>query len=250
MDVFYILLFFILGTCWGSFANVVIYRWPKELSVIKPRSRCPNCNNQLKFYHNIPIFSWLFLKGKCGFCQAPISISYPLIEALTGALFVSLYLTTGLSLITVNMCIFTALAIPCFFIDLKHMYLPDIMTLPGLGFALIISFFNSSPQFIESLLGALIGGGVLWLLAYSYKKIRGVDGMGGGDIKLLAWIGALYGVQSISYILFLSSMTGAIVGLYFLFFKKKDPKTFAIPFGPFIIGAAYAYYFTLWVFPL
>lgn len=234
---------FLFGACFGSFANVVIYRWPKEQSFVKPRSRCPKCNTLIKGYQNIPIVSWLFLRGKCANCKTPISIMYPLVEALTGVIFVLIFLTSGLSLTTLNMMIFTVFAVPCFFIDLKHMYLPDIMTLPGLACALVISFFNVEPNYIEAFIGALVGGGLLWLLAAAYKKWRGIDGLGGGDIKLLAWLGALLGYQSVSFIMLISSIAGTIFGAYFLIFKDEDSKTFAIPFGPFLIIAAYIYYF-------
>jgi leader peptidase (prepilin peptidase)/N-methyltransferase len=123
------------------------------------------------------------------------------------------------------------------------MYLPDVMTLPGLFMALVISFFNPYPNYVEAFAGALLGGGLLWFLAYAYKKWRGIDGMGGGDVKLLAWLGALLGVSSVAFILFISSVAGTIVGSYFLIFKGKNSQTYALPFGPFLIGAAYIYYF-------
>ncbi len=247
MEILILLVVFLLGACFGSFANVVIYRWPKEQSVIRPRSRCTSCLTPIKFYQNIPIFSWIFLKGKCANCKSGISISYPLVELLTAVLFTVIYLTSGLTLISLNMCIFTVFAVPCFFIDLKHMYLPDIMTLPGLALALTISVFNDNPGWMDSVLGALFGGGLLWVLAFSYKKWRGVDGMGGGDIKLLAWIGALFGFQSVSFILLISSIAGTFVGAYFMIFQNKNSKTYAIPFGPFLITAAYIFYFLKFV---
>lgn len=243
IESFYIFMSFVFGACFGSFANVVIYRWPRDESFVRPRSKCPQCSKLIPFYYNIPILSWLFLKGRCAFCKNPISIKYPLIEALVGILFVLIYLTSGFTLTSLNMMIFTILAVPCFFIDLEHMYLPDVMTLPGLTIALVISFFNTNPNYMEACIGALMGGGLLWFLAFAYKKIRGIDGLGGGDIKLLAWLGALLGYQSVTFIMLLSSISGTIFGAYYLIFKDKDAKTFAIPFGPFLIIAAYLYYF-------
>ncbi len=243
VDYLYLSFSFVIGVCFGSFANVVIYRWPKEQSFVKPRSRCPTCEAPIKPYQNIPVISWIFLRGKCAECKAAISIVYPLVELLTGLIFAAVFYKSGLSLTTLNMMIFTALAVPCFFIDLKHMYLPDVMTLPGIALALLISLINSNPNYTESFVGALLGGGLLWLLAYSYKKWRGVDGMGGGDIKLLAWLGALLGFKSISFILFSSSVAGTVVGAYFLIFKGKNSKTFVIPFGPFLIFSGYVYFF-------
>ncbi len=243
-NLYYIMAFF-FGACFGSFANVVIYRWPKEQSFVTPRSRCPSCGYQIKAYQNIPIFSWLFLRGKCANCKASISFMYPLVEAITGVIFVAIFYKSGLTLTTLNLMVFTIFAIPCFFIDLKHMYLPDVMTYPGLLMALVIAFFNVNPNFYEALSGALLGGGLLWFMAYAYKKWRGIDGMGGGDIKLLAWLGALLGVQSVPIVLFLSSVAGTLVGAYFMIFKGKNSQTFALPFGPFLIMAAYGYYFFL-----
>lgn len=243
MELLILVFVFSLGACFGSFANVVIYRWPLEQSLIYPRSRCPKCSSLIKSYQNIPIFSWIVLKGRCANCKTKISASYPMVEFVTALLFCFIYLTSGFSLLTLNMFVFTALAVPCFVIDLKHMYLPDVMTIPGIIMALIISVFNSNPNWIEALIGAFFGGGILWFMAFTYKKWRGVDGMGGGDIKLLAWIGALFGFLSVPFILLLSSVAGTVVGSYFLIFKKKDSKTFAIPFGPFLISATYIYYF-------
>ena len=242
-ETIYFIMSFILGACFGSFGNVVIYRWPREQSFVTPRSRCPKCSAEIKAYQNIPIVSWLFLRGKCANCKTSISIMYPFVELLTGLIFVAIFFTTGFSLVTVNLMIFTIFAVPCFFIDLKHMYLPDVMTLPGLVIALIISFFNPYPNYIDAFAGALLGGGLLWFLAYAYKKWRGIDGMGGGDVKLLAWLGALLGVASVPFILFISSVAGTLVGSYFLIFKGENSQTYALPFGPFLIGAAYIYYF-------
>lgn len=242
-DSWYYFFSFVLGACFGSFANVVIYRWPKEQSIIFPRSRCPNCSSEIKSYQNIPIVSWLFLRGKCANCKTSISVMYPLVELLTGLIFVAIFFTSGLSWVTLNLMVFTVFAVPCFFIDLKHMYLPDIMTIPGLVLALLISCFSLNPSYIESFAGAFLGGGLLWFLAFTYKKWRGIDGMGGGDIKLLAWIGALHGIYSVPIILFLSSVAGTIVGAYFLIFKGKNSQTYALPFGPFLIIATYLYYF-------
>lgn len=236
---------FMIGACFGSFANVVIYRWPQEKSFVTPRSTCPHCNKLIKFYENIPILSWVFLRGKCSGCKNRISIQYPLVELLTGLLFLGIYLHTGMTMTTLEMCIFTVAAIPCFFIDLKHMLLPDIFTISGIGIGLLGSALNPARSPLESVLGALLGGGAFYLLALFYKKYRGIDGMGGGDIKLIAWLGALMGVGSLTFIMLISSVTGSLFGFYFLFIKKKDSKTFALPFGPFLILAAYCYYFML-----
>ena len=232
---------FVLGACFGSFANVIIYRWPREKNIISS-SQCPQCKRKIPFYENIPIFSWLFLRGRCSGCKSSISWMYPGVECLTGFIFICIFDMTGMTLTTLDMFIFTVLAIPCFFIDLKHMYLPDIMTLTGLILALLMSLIHPERSFLSAFLGALIGGGIFWLIALLYKKWRGVDGMGGGDIKLLAWLGALFGVSAVPLIMLLSSILGSLVGAYFILAKGKNSKTFAIPFGPFLIVAAYLYF--------
>lgn len=232
---------FVLGACFGSFANVIIHRWPREKNLVSP-SQCPQCHHKIPFYENVPILSWFFLQGRCSRCKTLISWMYPGVECLTGFIFVCIFDITGISLTTLDMFIFTILAVPCFFIDLKHMYLPDIMTLTGLVLALLISFIHPEKSFVASFLGALVGGGIFWLIASSYKKWRGIDGMGGGDIKLLAWLGALFGVSAIPSIMLFSSISGSLVGAYFILFQGKDSKTLAIPFGPFLIGAAYLYF--------
>lgn len=240
------LFMFAFGACFGSFANVVIYRWPRELSLIRPGSSCPHCHKKIKFYENIPILSWIFLRGKCSGCKGAISIEYPLVELLTGLLFVAVFYKSGYTLTTLELCLFTAAAVPCFFIDYKHMYLPDIYTLSGIAIGILGSVINPEfrPLFL-SLSGAIFGGGFFYLTAVFYKKLRGIDGMGGGDIKLMAWLGALFGAQSLMFILIVSSVAGTLVGTYIIFMKKKSSKNLAIPFGPFLIFAAYWYYFFL-----
>lgn len=244
VGVFLQIMSILLGACVGSFANVVIHRWPQEQSLIRPGSSCPHCQKKIKFYENIPILSWLFLRGKCSGCQNKISIQYPVIELLTAIVFGMIYWVSGPSLTSLEMMLFTAAAIPCFFIDLKHMLLPDLFTLSGIVIGVLGSLINpalTTP--VESLSGMLIGGGLFYFMAILYKRLRGIDGMGGGDIKLLAWLGALLGVQSLMFILLFSSFTGTFVGLIMMVVQKKETKNFAIPFGPFLILAAYSYYF-------
>ncbi|MCO5114268.1 MAG: prepilin peptidase [Bdellovibrionaceae bacterium] len=237
---------FAFGACFGSFANVVIYRWPRELSLISPGSSCPHCQKKIKFYENIPIISWLFLKGRCSGCKERISIEYPLVELLTGLLFLAIFYKSGFTWTTLELCVFTAAAVPCFFIDYKHMFLPDIYTLSGIVIGILGSLINPELRTpFASLLGAILGGGFFYMTAVFYKKLRGIDGMGGGDIKLMAWLGALLGAQSLVFILMVSSVAGTLVGSYILFTQKKSSHNIAIPFGPFLIFSAYAYYFLM-----
>jgi len=226
----------------GSFLNVIIIRWPKGQSFISPRSHCPQCKKNIPFYLNIPIFSWVFLHGKSQCCKKSISVFYPFVEFLTGALFVFTYWMFGWSFYTLEMCIFIALALPCVFIDLKHYLLPDILTFPGMFFGVLGSFFSEVRTPMSSVFGLIIGGGFFWLLSWLYEKTRKKEGMGFGDVKLIAWLGALGGVGSLSFIIFFSSLLGALVGIFMIIFFKGSRDT-ALPFGPFLIFTGFLHYY-------
>ena len=236
---FFILL---LGSLVGSFLNVVILRWPKGESFVSPRSHCPDCKTEIPFYLNIPIVSWLWLRGKSKCCGKKISFIYPFVEALTAFLFLVSYLKFGWTFTCLEMCVFLTLAIPCFFIDLEHYLLPDILTFPGMGLALLGSFYAPNRSFLSSISGLILGGGFFWLLSWLYEKTRKKEGMGFGDVKLMAWLGALGGLGSLGFIIFSSSFLGAFVGIFVIVFFKGTKDT-ALPFGPFLILSALAYYF-------
>ena len=223
----------LLGLCIGSFANVIIHRWPAEESIVHPRSRCPQCKTPLKFYDNIPVISWILLRGKCRACGAAISSRYMFVELLTGVLFVSVFYVHGFSWLTLEYLIFVSGIVPASFIDIDHYLLPDVITIPGMLLALGGAFLNPERSFWEALMGVLFGGGFLWLIAYVYFALRKVEGMGGGDIKLLAWIGALLGWTAVPFVILLSALTGSILGLALGLSQKKGLKT-VIPFGPYL----------------
>ena len=227
----------LIGLCVGSFANVVIYRWPQEMSVVTPRSFCPQCKNKIAWFDNIPLLSFLFLRGRCRFCQNKIHWRYPLIEVLMSVVFVTLFVVNGPHWITLEYLIFAAGLVTASFIDIDHFLLPDVITLPGLALGLAGALLNPERDFLQSLLGALFGGGFLWAIATTYKILRKADGMGGGDIKLLAWIGSLLGWQSIPFVILLSAMTGSVLGLTLGYSQKKGLKT-VIPFGPYLAFSA------------
>jgi leader peptidase (prepilin peptidase)/N-methyltransferase len=233
---------FCIGACFGSFANVLIYRIPKGESVVLPGSRCQSCGVPIRWFDNIPIFSWFLLRGKCRKCKASYSIRYALVELITATLFLFLFLRLGLSWTLLEYFIFTVMAVSASGIDLDHMILPDVFTLSGLGIALLGSLINPERQFLDSLLGFLAGGGFLWSVAYGYYLLRKEEGMGGGDIKLLAWIGALLGWKSIPFIILSSSLVGALFGLILMIQSKKGLKL-AIPFGPYLVFGAYLFIF-------
>jgi leader peptidase (prepilin peptidase)/N-methyltransferase len=184
----------------------------------------------------------LWLKGKSKCCSKKISLIYPFVEALTASLFLASFLRFGWSFTCLEMCVFLTLAVPCFFIDLEHYLLPDILTFPGMGLALLGSFYSDGRTFLSSLLGLVLGGGFFWLLSWLYEKTRKKEGMGFGDVKLMAWLGALGGLSSLGFIIFASSFLGAFVGIFVIVFLKGTKDT-ALPFGPFLILSALAYYF-------
>ncbi len=233
---------FILGILIGSFLNVCIYRIPAEESIVSPPSRCPNCGASIRWYQNIPIFSYLMLRGKCGSCRVGISWRYPVIEALTGALFVLVFLSFQFSAATVVYWLFVAALVVITFIDLDHQIIPDVISLPGIVVGFLCSFAIPWLTWSDSLLGILLGGGSLWLVAVLYELLTKKEGMGGGDIKLLAMIGAFLGWKAILPIIFFSSLIGSLVGVPVMLAKKAD-STLAIPFGPFLALGAVVYLF-------
>ncbi len=235
-------LLFLFGALLGSFANVVIVRLPEGESVVKPRSACRKCKSLIPWYHNIPILSWLILRGKCYKCGAKFSIRYPMVELIMGALFAAAALRYGVSWTLLEMLIFIFGLVCCTFIDIDHMILPDEFTISGIVIGLIGSILNPERSFLPSLYGVLLGGGFLWSVAYLYFLVRKREGMGGGDIKLIAWIGAVLGWASIPVVIIGSSLFGALVGVS-LVIGQKDAFKKAIPFGPYLVGAALAYMF-------
>ena len=233
---------FIFGAAIGSFLNVCIFRLPAETSIVKPSSRCPHCHHSLRYYDNIPLISFMILRGKCRDCGGKISWRYPLVELITALLALLLFLKFGLTLTFLTNFVFTAVLIVITFIDLDHQIIPDIITLPGIPIFFLAAIFLVKIPWLDSLFGLLIGGGVLFMIAFVYEFISKREGMGGGDIKLLAMIGVFLGFKSLMFILLFSSFSGAIVGITAMIIKKQDMK-YAVPFGPFLSAAAVAYLF-------
>ncbi|MEW5804496.1 MAG: prepilin peptidase [bacterium] len=225
--------FFLLGSCIGSFLNVCIFRIPKEESIVFPASHCPNCNNKLKAYDNIPILSFLFLRGKCRFCRIPISWQYPVVELATGILFALAVVRFGLEWNTLIAFILIPVSLVVSVIDLRVQIIPNVISLPGIILGLAVSLLPGSPvHFLDALSGVLLGGGVFYLVAVVSK-----GGMGGGDIKLIAMFGAFLGWQKCLLTMFIGVLLGSAVGIVLLLLKLKGRKD-PIPFGPFLcIGA-------------
>lgn len=258
---------FIFGSIIGSFLNVCIYRLPKEESIVYPGSHCTSCKRSINFYHNIPILSYIFLKGRCSYCNSEIPFIYPTIETLTGLLFVATLWRFGLGPDTIFYLVFICGLIVITFVDLKHMIIPNVITYPGIIVGIlynalitnwqnslelvsnfsfgILNFFellNEIP-ILDSLFGVILGGGILLLIAYTYEIIKKRQGMGMGDVKLLALIGAFLGWQGVFFVIFSSSILGSVVGLSIIIARRGDLK-YALPFGPFLSIAAIIYIFT------
>lgn len=237
-----LIILFVFGACVGSFLNVCIYRIPAGLSVVSPGSRCPSCLNPIAPYNNIPIVSYLVLGGRCPDCHARFSAQYLLVEAAAGVLAALLFLRFGPGYPLLAYFVFTSALIVVTFIDLERRIIPDVISLPGIVVGFAASFFIPDLYFINSLAGILLGGGLLFAIAYAYHLVTGKEGMGGGDIKLLAMIGAFTGWKGVLMTVLIGSFTGSIIGGALMFRFGKSPK-YAIPFGPFLALGALSYVF-------
>lgn len=247
----------LLGLMVGSFLNVLIHRLPKMMhaewaaqcaelrnepipaspryNLMVPRSACPQCQHRITPAENIPVLSWLWLRGKCSACHARISPRYPLVELLTGALTVAVLWKFGLTWQALGTCVFVWSLIALAFIDLDTQLLPDSLTLPLLWLGLIFNLFSSFTSLSEAVIGAAAGYLILWSIYWLFKLVTGKEGMGYGDFKLLAAIGAWLGWQLLPVTLLLSSVVGALVGIAMIVFIKHDRRV-PIPFGPYLAG--------------
>ncbi len=229
---------FFLGLVVGSFLNVCIHRLPQKESILFPSSYCPHCKGKIPFYDNIPILSFLILRGRCRQCKKPIPLRYPLVELLTAFLSLALYSNFGPTSNYLIYFPFAASLLVVTFIDLEHQIIPDLVTLPGiiLGFGLSFLFNRHT----DSLAGILFGGGSLFLVAFLYQILTKREGMGGGDIKLLAMIGAFLDWKGVGFTLFFSSLLGSVIGSLLMVIKGKNGK-YPIPFGPFLSLTSLSY---------
>jgi leader peptidase (prepilin peptidase)/N-methyltransferase len=249
---------FLFGLIIGSFLNVCIIRIPGQKSIVMPASACPKCGDPIRPYDNIPVLSYVFLRGRCRACKAGISPMYPLVELLTGLLFLSCYLAFGLTPEALKWAVFSALMIVLVFTDLRERVLPDAVNFTGLGFGLVLSLFtrpadgtaqwifahifeSTPPIFALSLadavLGAAIGSGLLWLVSEAYFRLRGRAGMGLGDVKMMLMAGAFLGIKRTLLTIFMGSLLGSILGLLFMLARRKK-SDYELPFGTFLGMAA------------
>ncbi len=261
--------FFALGAMIGSFLNVVIHRVPLEESIVFPNSACPKCKNAIKPYDNLPILSWLLLRGKCRNCKNPITPRYPAVEFLNALLWILVFWAIGFTWFLPVALIFVSTILALIFIDAENMILPDVINFPLLFFAIIVrlvfafvpdefyppdlkfaplSSLASLPVWLNSLLGALlgalVGGGFLWLVGAVWKRFRGVDAMGFGDVKMMFAVGALLGWRLTFLSIFLGAFSGAIIGVFLLSRQKEKDFQTQIPFGIFLgIGSILALLF-------
>lgn len=264
--VLYIFLF-ILGSVIGSFLNVCIYRLPRGESIVFPHSRCTSCGSRIRAYHNVPVFGYLLLRGKCFDCDSRISPLYPIVEVLSGLTLPLVFWRFGFSVDALFYLALICSLVVITFIDLEHMLIPNIITIPGVGLGLLYNALGTDWQksrdllglfsfnlenflgvlnevpFLDAVFGTIIGGGVLFVIAFLYIVVRKREGMGMGDVKLLAMIGAFLGWKGVIFVMLVSSVLGTLVGLSVIVYKKGDLR-YAIPFGPFLSLAAVIYIFS------
>lgn len=259
----------VFGAVIGSFLNVVIHRVPLEESIVFPNSRCASCGGAIAFYDNIPVLSWVMLRAKCRRCKERISIRYPAVELLTAALFVGVAWHTGLSAALLFDLVFVSALVALLFIDAEHMILPNVITYPGIAFAVIariaIPYLTGTPHFDDipslqhgaladmpiwvvslagALIGALIGGGSLWLMGWTWEKLRGIEAMGLGDVKMMFMVGAYLGWRLTILTIFVGVLTGSVIGIMLMARKGQRNMQMLLPFGVFLgLGAVAALLF-------
>ncbi|HOJ51656.1 MAG TPA: prepilin peptidase [Syntrophales bacterium] len=241
---------FILGAIVGSFLNVCISRLPMGESIVKPPSHCPTCGARIFWYDNIPIFSYLFLRGRCRRCHTPISYRYPLVELVSALGAVAVWAQFGPGVEGAIAFVFFCTLIVVSFIDLEHQIIPHVITLPGIPIFLMVGVGVMGVKLTDALIGLAAGIAALHLIAVYYEAITGIEGMGGGDVNLAGLIGAFFGWQSLPLVLFSAAFFGACLGLIFMVFKGRNLRQ-AIPFGPFLSLGALIYLFfgrALWGF--
>ena len=232
MDAFTLTIVGVLGLCVGSFLNVCIHRLPRGESLVSPPSRCPACGKQLRWFDNIPVVSWLALRARCGQCGAPISARYPMVEIATALLWLLIAMWTPPGWLLASRLVLATALIVLFMIDLEHQLLPNVITLPGIVVGLAFSFV-SGPGPVDSLIGIAVGGGILYAIAAGYYFLRREEGMGMGDVKMLAMVGAFLGWRAVLLTVVLSSFAGAVIGVLIILWHRGDMR-YALPFGTFL----------------
>ncbi len=229
----------LVGLCIGSFLNVLIYRLPRHIKIALSRSSCPYCRMPIKMYDNIPVISYLLLAGKCRYCRAEISPRYPMVELLTAGVFVYFFWLYGLSWQFAVYSFLGAILLTIIFIDVEFQIIPDLLTIPGMVIGLGVSLLPSGIGIVSALIGLLVGGGFLYLIALLGDWLFKKESMGGGDIKMTAMLGAFLGWQKIVIIFFAGALIGLVISVVVMAFSKRVRSSRIIPFGPFLAIAAF-----------
>lgn len=224
---------FVVGSVVGSFLNVIIHRVPRRMSIVSPGSACPSCSAAIRWYDNIPLVSWVVLRGRCRQCAAPISVRYPLVELVAGVIGAATVMRYGVGLPGLEAAVFAWVSLALALIDLEHQILPDVMTYPSILFGLVCAWFGGLASFPAAVLGAVVGAGVPILVIVIYKLVRGIEGMGWGDVKYLAAIGAVVGLHGCLWVLVIAATLGALVGVTMIVAGRGTART-ALPFGTFL----------------
>jgi leader peptidase (prepilin peptidase)/N-methyltransferase len=235
-DAFALFALALLGLVIGSFLNVCIHRLPQRKSIVSPPSQCPHCGYVLRWHDNVPVLSYLLLGGRCRRCRVRISPRYPIVELVTMLVFIAHGLVFGLDIMLVPRLLFACALIVLFAIDLEHHLLLDVITLPGIVVGLLFSLMLP-PGILSAIIGVLVGGGVLWLIGEAYYRYAGEEGMGGGDVKMLAMIGAFLGWKLAVLTLVFSSLAGSLAGVIVLASRRGGLKH-ALPYGTFLAAGA------------
>jgi len=241
MNIYFYILVFLFGSMIGSFLNVCIYRIPRNISIVFPSSFCTICKKDIPYYYNVPIIGYFLLKGKCKFCNNKISKRYPLVESLT-ALFALICFYTWQPIEASVHFLFIATLIAITFIDIDFQIIPDSINYTGIVISIVLSIFFFKRGLTNTLIATFVGGGLFYIIGKTYEIIAKKEGLGGGDVKLMAFFGAYLGLKAIFFITFVGSLTGTIYGIYLMVSKNKN-KDYAIPFGPFLCLSALIYLF-------
>jgi len=239
VNIYALLFAFVMGAIFGSFLNVLIYRIPRKIKMGRSRSICPTCKGKIKFYDNIPIVSYLILGGRCRNCGERISLRYPLVEMLNGAAYLFFLWLFGFSLQFFMFAYISSVLITIFFIDYDFQIIPDVITIPSMVIGLGLSLLPGGIGILPSIIGFLVGGGVLYIIAVLGDWLFKKESMGGGDIKMAAMLGAFLGWQKVVLVFFGSAVVGLVVSVIIMLFSSKLRSSRVVPFGPFLAIAAF-----------
>jgi leader peptidase (prepilin peptidase)/N-methyltransferase len=235
VDMLNIAMAFIFGLLFGSFLNAVIYRVPLGISLLRP-SGCPGCETPIPWINNVPVLSWLLLRGRCADCREPISVRYPLVELMGGILLALCVWNWGVSISAFTVGLFCYLMLVLALIDVDQRILPNVITLPGAVVGLALAFFDPRVEWLDALIGGFLGGGLLYFVAWAYLKLRGREGMGMGDVKMMLLVGSFLGWQGALMTIFVGSLVGSVIGVTMIALSRKGWE-YALPFGTFLAAA-------------